>query len=133
LPVRVYFEDTDLAGVVYYANYLKFMERARTEWLRARGFEQDALIRELGIVFAVRSVQVDYLRPARFNELLEVRASVKQWGRASVTFVQAVLRYDEGREEILARGEIKVACLDSTSFRPKTIPDALLGVLQDVA
>jgi acyl-CoA thioester hydrolase len=77
LPVRVYFEDTDLAGVVYYANYLKFMERARTEWLRARGFEQDALIRELGIVFAVRSVQVDYLRPARFNELLEVRASVK--------------------------------------------------------
>ncbi len=122
-PVRVYFEDTDSGGVVYYANYLKFMERARTEWLRSFGFEQDVLMREQGVLFAVRSVQVDYLKPARFNEMLEACAAVKAHGKASVTFNQEVTREAHGETpEVLARGEIKIACLDVESLRPKPMP-----------
>ena len=75
-PVRVYYEDTDSGGVVYYANYLKYLERARTEWLRSRGVEQDALARSAGVIFAVRALTVDYLRPARFNEQLHAGAAV---------------------------------------------------------
>ena len=89
-PVRVYYEDTDNGGVVYYANYLKFMERARTEWLRSLGLEQDQLIREQGIIFAVTSVQVDYLKPALFNQLLSVSAEIIETGKASLTFKQEV-------------------------------------------
>jgi len=90
-PVRVYYEDTDNGGVVYYANYLKFMERARTEWLRSLGLEQDRLINEQGIIFAVRSVQVDYLKPALFNQLLSVSAEIIATGKASLTFKQEVV------------------------------------------
>ncbi len=89
-PVRVYYEDTDSGGVVYYANYLKFMERARTEWLRGRGFEQDALLHEQRLMFAVRSLTVDYHRPARFNDLLLVRSAVVQAGGASLVFEQII-------------------------------------------
>ncbi len=89
-PVRVYYEDTDSGGVVYYANYLKFMERARTEWLRQLGFEQDELLEKEGILFAVRRVSVDYLRPARFNDELLVSASISKQGRASLTFQQEI-------------------------------------------
>ena len=88
--VRVYYEDTDSGGVVYYANYLRFMERARTEWMRALGFEQDRLIREDGILFAVRSANVEFLRPARFNDLLSVGLDVVHRGRASLTFSQTI-------------------------------------------
>ena len=87
-PVRVYYEDTDAGGVVYYANYLKFMERARTEWLRTRGFEQDVLIKEQDLVFAVRSLSIDYLRPARLDDLLQVRVTVSELRRASIVFEQ---------------------------------------------
>ena len=83
-PVRVYYEDTDSGGVVYYANYLRFMERARTEWMRTLGFEQDALIRNPGILFAVRSASLEYLRPARFNDLLEVSVRLCERRRASL-------------------------------------------------
>ena len=89
-PVRVYYEDTDSGGVVYYANYLKFMERARTEWLRHRGFEQDALLRDHRLLFAVRSLTVDYHRPARFNDQLEVVSEIAATGGASLTFVQTL-------------------------------------------
>ena len=125
-PVRVYYEDTDAGGVVYYANYLKFFERARTEYLRAQGFEQDKLRGEHGVVFAVRSVQADYRRPARFNDLLAVNCILTGYKRASLEFFQQVLR----EEVILCEGNFRIACLDATSFRPRSIPKPLWRLLQ---
>jgi acyl-CoA thioester hydrolase len=126
-PVRVYYEDTDNGGVVYYANYLKFMERARTEWLRARGVEQDALIAGEGVIFAVRKAEVDYLRPARFNQHLAVSVAVMETGKASLTFNQEVQLINEGggSGELLCRGRIKIACLDAQTFRPRAIPNSV--------
>jgi len=118
----VYYEDTDAAGVVYYANYLKFMERARTEWLRALGYEQDTLIREQGLLFVVCSAGVNFIRPARFNDLLEVTATVSELKRASVTFAQRVVLSDQ---RIAADGVVRVACLDAASLRPRPIPENL--------
>jgi acyl-CoA thioester hydrolase len=130
--VRVYYEDTDSGGVVYYANYLRFMERARTEWLRALGFEQDRLIREEGILFAVRSVNIEYLRPARFNDLLSVSLEVAQRGRASLTFSQGVARCTE-EQAPLCSAQVKIACLDAESLRPHSIPDYILKEIPDVS
>jgi acyl-CoA thioester hydrolase len=126
-PVRVYYEDTDAGGVVFYANYLKFFERARTEMLRAMGYEQDQLIATDGIMFAVRSVQVDYLSPARFNELLHVSAEVVQVKKASLTFEQHITRGDD----VLTKSMIKIACLDAQNLRPKIIPDYLIEHLKN--
>jgi acyl-CoA thioester hydrolase len=131
-PIRVYYEDTDTAGVVYYANYLKFMERARTEWLRSLGFEQDVLISNEKLIFAVRSVCVDYRRPALFNDALEVTARISQYGKASIDFEQTVVRHTHGKEELLASGKIKLACLDSESLRPKPLPSSIAEVLPSV-
>ena len=125
-PVRVYYEDTDAGGVVYYANYLKFMERARTEWLRTRGFEQDVLIKEQDLVFAVRSLSIDYLRPARLDDLLQVRVTVSELRRASIVFEQTINRvHNNDSEDILTIGQVKVVSLAATSFKPKPIPLAL--------
>jgi len=129
-PVRVYYEDTDSGGVVYYANYLRFMERARTEWLRSLGFEQDRLIREQGIVFAVRSARIDYLRPARFNDLLNVISELQHRGRASLTFNHTVVRQHEASQPCCS-GEVKIACIDANSFRPQPLPETLLKELAD--
>ena len=85
-PARVYYEDTDAGGVVYYANYLKFLERARTEWLRALGFDQRDLMRDAGILFAVRHVEIDYLLPARFDDELRIEAAVERASKVSLTF-----------------------------------------------
>ncbi len=126
-PVRVYYEDTDSGGVVYYANYLKFMERARTELLRNCGFEQDQLIEEEGVLFAVRRVEADYLRPARFNDALTVSASVASRGKVSVTFTQEIRLAETG--QLLCRGEVKVVCLDAARFRPHPLPEKLLAAL----
>lgn len=123
--VRVYYEDTDAGGVVYYANYLKFFERARTEMLRTLGYEQDALKATAGIIFAVRSVQIDYLRPALFNDLLQVSAELTETKRASFTFSQQISRDDE----VLSSSIIRIACLDAHSLRPKAIPEYLLESL----
>jgi acyl-CoA thioester hydrolase len=131
-PVRVYYEDADAAGIVYYANYLKFMERARTEWLRNYGFEQDVLDRDEKIIFAVRSVAVDYHLPAVFNDALEVTAGIKQFGKVSIDFQQQVIRNSCGREELLASGLIRIACLDSETLRPKQIPSPIAEVLLSV-
>lgn len=120
-PVRVYYEDTDAGGVVFYANYLKFYERARTERLRAMGFEQDQLIADEKVIFVVRSVQVDYLMPARFNELLNVTTALSKIKSASLTFEQTITRNDE----LLNTASIRIGCLDSDTLRPKLIPDAL--------
>ena len=130
--VRVYYEDTDSGGVVYYANYLRFMERARTEWMRALGFEQDRLIREEGIVFAVRSANVEFLRPARFNDLLSVSLDIVQRGRASLTFHQQVARCAD-EQTPLCSGQIKIACLEAATFRPHPIPDYILKEIADVS
>jgi acyl-CoA thioester hydrolase len=121
-PVRVYYEDTDAAGVVYYANYLKFMERARTEWLAAKGFAIAALEREHGIAFAVRHVEIDYLRPARLGDRLDVSFVLLEGRRASLVADQEIRC--GGRT--LARARITVACLDAASWRPARIPAALL-------
>ena len=127
LPVRVYYEDTDAGGVVYHSNYLNFMERARTEWLRALGFEQDELLREHGVIFAVSAVNVVFHKPARFNELLAVTVVLDRRGAASLTLQQEVRRSDE----LLASGEVRVACIDAQRFVPVAIParvaDAVLS------
>jgi len=122
-PIRVYYEDTDAGGVVFYANYLRFMERARTEWLRSLGFEQDALMQDPGIVFAVRRTEVDYLLPARFNELLNVVSQVEQMRGATLTFAQRIIRATD--QQVLCRGVVKVACLDRDNMRPTRIPAAI--------
>ncbi|HHZ87954.1 MAG TPA: tol-pal system-associated acyl-CoA thioesterase [Chromatiaceae bacterium] len=124
-PVRIYYEDTDSGGVVYYANYLKYMERARTEWLRSLGFEQDELIAKEGILFAVRSVQLDYHLPAQFNDHLHVGVEIVESGHVSVTFDQRIYRDDE-RRPLLCTGQVRIACLDAVTFRPKRFPEALL-------
>ena len=126
-PVRVYYEDTDAGGVVFYANYLKFFERARTEMLRAAGYEQDELMEMEGIIFVVRSIQVDYLSPARFNEQLYVSAEVATVKKASLTFEQMITRDNE----VLCKGIIRIACLDAQSMRPKAIPDNLLELFKE--
>jgi acyl-CoA thioester hydrolase len=151
-PVRVYYEDTDSGGVVYYANYLKFMERARSEWLRSLGFEQDELVVRERIIFAVRAVQVDYLQSARFNDVLWVTAEIVERGRASLSFSQRVLRpgYDERHQapqdmdaadfaaltgdkgKLLCSGQVRIACLDAVTMRPRSIPSHLLAEISRV-
>lgn len=117
-PIRVYYEDTDAGGVVYYANYLRFYERARTECLRAAGFEQNRLVDEIGILFAVRHVEIDYVSPARLDDDLVVEVGVAEWGRASIRFRQRLLRGDD----VLSTATVKVVCLRSDTFRPTAIP-----------
>jgi len=125
-PVRVYYEDTDSGGVVYYANYLKFMERARTELLRSLGFQQDQLQQELDIIFAVHSANIQYKKPARFNDELKVITSIALLGKASILFKQTVyLVSSPGGDEVLAEAEIKIACLKAESFIPKSIPASI--------
>ena len=124
-PIRVYYEDTDAGGVVYHANYLKFFERVRTEMLRTLGYEQDWLRANAGIIFVVRSLQIDYLRPALFDELLQVSAKVIDSKKASFTFSQHINRGDE----LLCTGIVRIACLDAHTLRPKAIPDYLLELL----
>lgn len=130
-PVRVYYEDTDSGGVVYYANYLKFMERARTEWLRACGFEQDTLLRDQRVLFAVRTLSIDYHRPARFNDQLEVISQVKAAGGASLTFAQTIQK--TGSTDLLCSARVKVACLDADRFQPRRTPSELVREIAGVA
>ncbi|MCX7095157.1 MAG: tol-pal system-associated acyl-CoA thioesterase [Methylobacter sp.] len=125
-PVRVYYEDTDAGGVVFYANYLKFFERARTEMLRAMGYEQDELSANEGVIFVVRSIQVDYLMPARFNELLQVSAKISLAKKASLIFEQIITRGDD----VLCTGSVRIACLDAQTMRPKAIPETLFRALR---
>jgi acyl-CoA thioester hydrolase len=124
-PIRVYYEDTDAGGVVYYANYLKFFERARTELLRSMGYEQDELKATARVLFVVRSVHVDYLSPARFNDLIQVSAKIAEAKKASLIFAQSITR--DG--DVLCKGTVRIACLDSETMRPKAIPEPLLEQL----
>ena len=120
-PVRVYYEDTDAAGLVYYANYLKYLERARTEFLRSLGYEQDALTHEHGVVFVVRKLVIDYLVAARFNEMLSATVQIGRVRRVSLDFLQTVTRADE----ICCTAEVQVACLNLAARRPCAIPKAI--------
>lgn len=130
-PVRVYYEDTDAGGVVYHANYLKFFERARTERLRALGFELDEARRDYGIIFAIRSAQVDYVRAVRFNEALVVSADIVELKRASMNFMQEIRRGGpEG--EVVCRAEFRVACLTDGDLRPTPIPGLISERIHDV-
>jgi len=126
--VRIYYEDTDMQGIVYYANYLKYFERARTEFLREKGFEQGELIEEQGVVFAVRAVQVDYLKPAAFNDELIVTTTIAKLKRASLIFHQSIVRPSPVRE-IINTAVIKVACLDASTMKVKAIPTAMIEKL----
>jgi len=144
-PVRIYYEDTDHGGVVYYANYLKFMERCRTEMLRARGQEQDQLIADLDLIFAVRRAEVDYLSPAKFNDQLLVTARINQSSKVRLQFEQAV--YLNNGDELPSSGQfvdceklkkensllcdakIDIVSLSASQLRPKRIPDTLFEEL----
>jgi acyl-CoA thioester hydrolase len=119
-PVRVYYEDTDSGGVVYYANYLRFLERARTEWLRAAGFEQTQLLSDFNVIFVVRSVTIEYLRPAVFNDLLQVTATPAKISRSSIDIAQTV-----EREETLVTAQVKIVAVDGTRFKPVSIPTSV--------
>lgn len=121
LPVRVYFQDTDAGGVVYHANYLNFMERARTEWLRAHGYSNAGLMKEFGMVFVVRSIKLDYLKPALLDDSLEVTARIKDIGRSRLTLLQTILRKDE----VLTEAEVHLVCVSLASFKPASVPGVL--------
>tara|TARA_R110002096_G_scaffold125470_6_gene271045 strand:- start:194 stop:622 length:429 start_codon:yes stop_codon:yes gene_type:complete len=129
-PVRVYYEDTDAGGVVFYANYLRFLERARTEWLRSSGFEQDQLRSEYGIVFAVREVGIKYLKPARFNEQLSVSVENIQLKQASMAMQQSVYKIDTDKNELIVKATVNVVCLHSEQFSPSPIPKPIYEVLK---
>ena len=127
-PVRIYYEDTDAGGVVYHTNYIKFMERARTEFLRSQGIELDEMEREHRILFAIRALSVEYRKPARLNDLLQVTVDFDAVRPASITFRQTALR--EG--ELLCEGSVRVASICADQFRPKAIPDLMLVQLAEV-
>ena len=118
LPLRVYYEDTDTAGIVYYANYLRYLDRGRTEWLRALGVEQLRLAEETGIVFAVRSLNIEYLKPARLDDRLAVLTELTLAGRAQVMLKQWI----ERGGETLVEATVRVACLDAKKMKPAALP-----------
>jgi acyl-CoA thioester hydrolase len=120
-PVRVYYEDTDSGGVVYYANYLKFFERARTEWLRSFGLNQDKLAQDEGLIFVVRRAALDFVRPARLDDMLEVTVEPVKRARVYVDLVQEARR----DSQVLARAEVRVACLSLRGFKPVAMPQSL--------
>lgn len=117
-PIRVYYEDTDAGGVVYHSQYLNFMERARTEWLRHFGFEQTWLKNELGVIFVVTQAEIKFKRPARFDDLLEIQCQPNKISFSSIEFNQQVVR----QSQILIDAIIKIACVDANTFKPVTIP-----------
>lgn len=124
LQIRIYYEDTDAGGIVYHSRYLNFMERARTEWLRHLGFEQDRLIQQQGILFAVCKVDIEYNRPAIFNQLLNINTRIMHKRSASLVFAQIISNQSE---ETICQAEIKVACINSTTMQPKPIPKIILS------
>ena len=121
---RVYWEDTDGGGVVFYANYLKYMERARTEWLRSLGHAQSELAEKFGFVFAVVEVKVNYRKPARLDDEIVISCVPVPEGRASIRFQQVIKRGGT----VLVEGEVRVACVDAKTFRPRGLPDFIKGV-----
>lgn len=129
LPVRVYYEDTDAAGVVYYAGYLRFLERGRTEWLRALGIEQHRLAADAGVAFAVRSLDVEYLRAARLDDRLVVVTALASLGRAQALFRQRV----ERAGECLVEATVRVACIDAQRLKAVAMPKEIMKIMGNPA
>ena len=140
-PVRIYWEDTDAGGIVYYANYLKFMERARSEWLRSIGVEQGLLQQEQGLMFVVVEAETHFHKPARYGELLQVSCDIDESRRASLTFRQNIVRgiaddpasnevvENRAKGALLVSARVRVACLDARKFRPRPLPAAVLRAM----
>ena len=124
-PIRVYWEDTDAGGIVFYANYLKFFERARTEWLRAAGVEQHRLREETGLIFVVAATQLRYLAPARLDDLLTLTVEPQPAGKASLVVRQRALRANT----LLAEGEIRIGCVRAEDLKPQRLPDAVVAAI----
>jgi acyl-CoA thioester hydrolase len=124
-PTRVYWEDTDAGGVVYHAQYLAFMERARTEWMRAQGHGQERLREEHDLVFAVRAMRIDFRLPARLDDTLQVTVALRECRRASLVLVQSIRRGDT----LLLDAEVRVAALSAAGFKPRPIPQPLYDAL----
>ena len=125
---RVYWEDTDAGGIVYYANYLRFLERARSEWLRARGVSQLALARDPGVVFSVVALEAQYRRPARLDDMLSISCEPQWQGGASLTFAQRIWR-DPAAEQLLVSASVRVACLDAATLKPRRLPPVIVREL----
>ncbi|HET7656104.1 MAG TPA: tol-pal system-associated acyl-CoA thioesterase [Luteimonas sp.] len=124
-PIRVYWEDTDAGGVVYHAQYLAFLERARSEWLRAMGHDQERMRREHDLVFAVRAMQLDFRAPARLDDLLAASTALRECRKASLVFAQEVRRDDR----LLVSATVRIAVLAASTFRPRPLPEALYDEL----
>ena len=132
VPVRVYWEDTDAAGIVFYANYLRWFERARTEWLRAHGHSQQELARTAGMIFTVVSLRVDYRAPARLDDELLITCEPQPEGAASLRFQQRIYRAGAAvarSHALLLEANVRVACVDARTLRPRRLPDFLLEAL----
>ena len=130
LPIRVYWEDTDAGGIVFYANYLKFFERARTEWLRSRGVSQQALREATGGMFVVSEANLKYHRPARLDDELLVTARLQESGRASLTMAQQAWRKTGGEPELLCEGSIRIGWVSAASMKPERIPGSILEAMK---
>jgi acyl-CoA thioester hydrolase len=126
-PVRVYYEDTDSAGLVYHASYLRFMERARTEWMRDHGFELSVLTEEFELLFTVSRMQIEFLMPARFNDFLDVTVAPTRIGGASLSLDQLIRRESHG---LVCRAKVRIACVDARSMRPRALPNNVLAELR---
>lgn len=126
--IRVYFEDTDAGGVVYNANYLKFYERARTEFLRLLGYEQDALLQQ-NIVFVVRNINVDFIKAARFNEMLLVETKIDGLKKVSIVFNQEIYCKHGGQKKLVNKAQVAVVCVKADSFTPVAIPSDIVEKL----
>lgn len=124
--VRVYYEDTDAGGIVFYANYLKFFERARTEWLRAAGIGQQELLDAQGMAFVVKNANIDYVAPARLDDEIRLTTTIQKLGRASVHFFQQAWR----GEQLLTSANVKVGCVDAKTMRPSPLPDAVAAKMR---
>jgi acyl-CoA thioester hydrolase len=126
-PIRVYWEDTDAGGIVFYANYLKFFERARTEWLRHLGLQQHTLKQETGGMFVVIDTQLKYHRPAQLDDMLQVSAVMQEKGRASLVIAQQAWRLDhDGERSLLCEGTIRIGWVNAEKMKPERIPPQLL-------
>jgi acyl-CoA thioester hydrolase len=124
--VRVYYEDTDAGGIVFYANYLKFFERARTEWLRAAGIGQQELLDADGMAFVVKNASIDYVAPARLDDEIKLTTTIEKLGRASVHFFQQAWR----GEQLLTTANVKVGCVDAKTMRPRSLPDVVAAKMR---
>lgn len=127
-PLRVYYEDTDAGSVVFYVNYLKFFERARTEWLRAKGYSQQRLADEKGLIFVVKAASVEYVAPARLDDELKITVTIKELRTASLTITQKAWRVGKASDQphLLANGQVTIVCVNAETIRPQPIPEELV-------